>query len=188
MERQEFASILNLLDYLYSEELAEREEQVRSLRSSRKGMDALENFDQSMRDIRQCPHCGNEHDLQARSRLPKLPALSVSTTFPGRMRTHLQRKDGNAVRAHAQAGEVVPLSPSPVGRIPVPGRSAQVRRSRSFPTNALALAKCGPRSALRRRAEASERHRRGRRDVLPRELQGQSWLEARHSAGAEISA
>ena len=59
MERQEFASILNLLDQLSSAELAEREEQVRSLRSSRKGMDALENFDQSMRDIRQYPHCGN---------------------------------------------------------------------------------------------------------------------------------
>lgn len=43
MQRQEFASTLNLLDQLSSEELAELEGQVRSLRSSRKGMDALEN-------------------------------------------------------------------------------------------------------------------------------------------------
>ena len=70
MERQKFASILNLLDQLSSEELAEQEEQVRSLRSSRKGMDALENFDQSMRDIRQFPHFGNgtvyKHDRDSR--------------------------------------------------------------------------------------------------------------------------
>ena len=59
MERQKFASILDLLEKMSSEELAELEDQVRSLRSSRKGMDALENFDQSMRDIRQCPHCGS---------------------------------------------------------------------------------------------------------------------------------
>ena len=60
MKRQEFASFLNLLEKMSSKELAELEDQVRSLRSSRKGMDALENFDQSMRDIRQCPHCGND--------------------------------------------------------------------------------------------------------------------------------
>jgi transposase-like protein len=60
MERQEFASYLNLLEKMSSEELAELEDQVRSLRSGRKGRDALEHFDQSMRDARRCPHCGRD--------------------------------------------------------------------------------------------------------------------------------
>lgn len=44
MEPQDFASILNLLEKMSSEELAELEDQVRSTQSRRKGMDALENF------------------------------------------------------------------------------------------------------------------------------------------------
>ena len=99
MERQEFASILNLLEKMSSEELAELEDQARSVRSSRKGMDALENFDQSMRDSRQCPHCGNDkvykhgHDSRGSQRFRCRPPSQggCGRTFNGRTGTPFAR-------------------------------------------------------------------------------------------------
>ena len=87
------------------------------------------------------------------TRLPRHAALSLPTSLPERLRTHLQRKDWNSVLAHAQAGEVVHLSASPGGWPSIPGRLAQARRRGSLPTDSLALAQCGERdSGLRGRS------------------------------------
>ncbi|MCY3883967.1 MAG: hypothetical protein OXG24_03525 [Gammaproteobacteria bacterium] len=52
--------MLDLLGDMSSEELQELEDCARSLRSSRKGLEALKNFDQSMTEVRRCPHCGKD--------------------------------------------------------------------------------------------------------------------------------
>lgn len=120
--------------------------------------------------------------VSARPRLPRSAALSMPTCLAGRLRTHLQRKDGHAVRTHAQAGEVVHLSRGTCGGTSVAGRLAQVWKSRRLPANVVALAQSGVRGAWQQEAEAAEGHRRDRRDLLSGELQGESGMEARQSS------
>ncbi|MCY4143250.1 MAG: hypothetical protein OXG08_06125 [Gammaproteobacteria bacterium] len=58
IDKLPFSTILEQLDELSSEDLERLESRARSLRSSRKGVQALRNFEQSMRESRRCPHCG----------------------------------------------------------------------------------------------------------------------------------
>ncbi|MCY4143897.1 MAG: IS1595 family transposase [Gammaproteobacteria bacterium] len=60
MDRQTFSFMLDHLGDMSSGELKELENRARSLRGSRKGLEALKNFDQSMTEVRRCPHCGKD--------------------------------------------------------------------------------------------------------------------------------
>ena len=111
MERPEFASILNLRQEIPSEGLAEFKDQVCSLRSTRMGMAAFQDLDQWSLNTRKCPH-GSTTGSTSAVTTPNAPsAFEVD---------HPPSVSVDAVRMFAQAGEVVPLSPNPVGRTLVP--------------------------------------------------------------------
>ena len=92
MNRQGFKSILKCLDAMSSEQLFELEKQARSRRNDRKGLDALENFDQLLLDSRVCPHCGKDeayrHGRDARGsqrfRCRPVDRRGCGRTFNGR--------------------------------------------------------------------------------------------------------
>ncbi|MCY4143311.1 MAG: hypothetical protein OXG08_06435 [Gammaproteobacteria bacterium] len=60
MDRQTFSFTLDLLGDMSSEELQELEDCAGSLIDSRKGLEALKNFDQLVTEFRRCPHCGKD--------------------------------------------------------------------------------------------------------------------------------